>query len=108
MPPINKLNYLFQTLSPAKKIGQIIDENLVGVSSVENIVDCVDSERYDEEAPRKKRVPRRILHFSDGTIEEYRYSGDQKNRPFQIQNNCHLDFFWIGMYVCMYLFMSLK
>ena len=93
MPPINKLNYLFQTLSPAKKIGQAIDENLVGVSSVENLVDNVDTKRYDEEAPRKKRVPRRILHFSDGTIEEYRYSGDQKTIPSKFKIIAILTFF---------------
>ena len=32
----------------------------------------VEENEVDEEAARPKRVPRRVLHFSDGILEEYR------------------------------------
>lgn len=37
----------------------------------------------------KKKAPRRILHFSDGTLEEY--SSDEENDQGQNQNNSTTD-----------------
>ena len=69
----------FQTLSPSKKASndptQTLEEKKVDRDVVDgNYVDekTFDGIVVDEEAPPKKRVPRRILHFSDGILEEYR------------------------------------
>jgi len=69
----------FQTLSPSKKANgdtsQSLEDKKVDKDIVEgNFVDekTFDGNAVDAEAPPKKRVPRRILHFSDGILEEYR------------------------------------
>ena len=69
----------FQTLSPSKKAGGDISQTLAEKNVDRDVVDgnYVDEKAFDgivvdEEAPPKKRVPRRILHFSDGILEEYR------------------------------------
>ena len=60
--------YFFQTLSPSKRA--TVDAS---VDSVVEVVDVADV-RLDENiaVEKKKKIPRRVLHFSDGIVEEYR------------------------------------
>ena len=55
----------FQTLSPSKRAAATD-------ASADSIVDVVDITDDNFVAEKKKKIPRRVLHFSDGIIEEYR------------------------------------
>jgi len=63
-------------LSPTKKAASVssTSRDVDGLEFDKNFVDKneIDETLVDEEAARPKRVPRRVLHFSDGILEEYR------------------------------------
>lgn len=82
----------YKTLSPSKKANgdtsQSLEDKKVDKDIVEgNFVDekTFDGNAVDAEAPPKKRVPRRILHFSDGILEEYSTDEDEVEERKQKQ-----------------------
>ena len=112
----NTFSVLFQTLSPkninsddtacsnSEEIRQNIDGNMKGGNqdsdgSSEEELQVPDISSQSKEKPKKKRVPRRVVHFSDGVIEEFSTDSEEEEAKRKAEEEGRFIYSWWGLVI---------